>query len=221
MDQTLIDTLRVFSPDSLTNTKIYYYETIRLIENNGNWVSIYVPIFIAFLALAFSIWQFYFARKDRIFNSTPLLYFSDYYPTNGIALELRNKGLGVAIINDIFYNYNGECFRNIFEVITKIVDFDAMNKGYFLDTNNGFVFEVEEEIYLEQNGKLPLFDLRLMQNDFVEKLYKELQNTEVVVDYTNAYRSIKRNRTKKLNYLLKAEESIYNIIKNRIENSEL
>jgi hypothetical protein len=38
IQQTLLDTLHIFRPDSATNTKIYYFETVKMIEQSKTFI---------------------------------------------------------------------------------------------------------------------------------------------------------------------------------------
>lgn len=215
----ILDTIYIVKTDTITNTEIIYHETVKLIESDGNLVGIYMPIFIAILALGFSAWQFYIARKDRKINSTPLIYFYDNYPLNGLELEIRNNGLGVAIVKKVDYKYKNESYKNILEIIAKITDIEALVNNEVLSTEEGSVFVVDEELYIEQNGKLPLFDLRFKTNDLGQSLYEELQTIEITVAYTNAYSSIEEQKTKKLDFLQKTEKSLITILTDQLSNN--
>ena len=186
--QTLVDTLRVFRPDSATNAGIYYHETIKLMENS-NWWSVSVPIFVALLSLIFTIgYSFYQLKKERKesrLKVKPILdHFIDH-TDNKLKLEIHNKGLGVGIIDSIFFEYCGFRTKNILNIVKKITN-DEPEK--FIKPESQFSYS-PTGFSLTETANVLIFNFIFEEN--IDSIIKtEFGKINLLIHYRNIYDEI-------------------------------
>lgn len=196
IQQTVFDTLYELSSDTAANTEIYYHETVKLIESN-NWVAIYVPIFIAVLALGFSLWQFYLQRKEKKVQNTPYLDFRLEETVSNLSLNsfikaytgiLSNTGLGPAKISSIRYRYDvmtTKTYDDLIELIVNILD--DKDIGNYIDIHNSFISELPS--YLNSESEIVLFKFIIKDNgeDRAKIISKKINSILIYIEYENMY----------------------------------
>jgi len=185
VEQVIIDTTYLVKTDTITNTEIYFHQTVKLIDSSTNLFVIYVPIFIAILALVFSIWQFILQRRERKVKIKPVLTtHSEIYKNKEIILSLRNEGLGAAKIKKIDYSLGEVRCPNLPDLIVKKKGKDFLD-DLVKDGSNQFVFD--SDLYISAQDKVELAMIKLKYNKMAKEFIREYKQIKICVEYYNIF----------------------------------
>ena len=212
--EEVFDTLYILRVDTATNTEIYYHETVKLMESS-NWIAIYVPIFIAVLALGFSLRQFFLQRRDKKIQNTPNVDFIIKRTVENITKNhsftiyegiLINNGLGSVKINSIQYEVNRRFINNfeptvensqikpirynsILELLFKELKNYLHKVVFFIDSEFGY--EPIDDLYLNKDSEYSLFVIKFHSKEkdlrAKSKVLSDFDLSKAIIEFESLY----------------------------------
>ncbi|MFN3019227.1 hypothetical protein ACK1CN_25120 [Vibrio coralliilyticus] len=160
---------------------------------SGDKIAVYAAI-IAFSTFLGVIWQAYIARRHNHLSVRPLLDTTLYTQSQKVGLEIKNSGLGPALINSIYIHYKDftynlnktESYQDFFKKsgLTNLIQFNPTILS----------FSEHSPTILESNKNNTLFMVELNQNSnnsnlniIKSRLNTEAEHIIIEINYSTIY----------------------------------
>ncbi|MCH7763135.1 MAG: hypothetical protein IIB95_05260 [Candidatus Marinimicrobia bacterium] len=173
--------------------QVQVIDTVQIVSNylqSGDMnIGTWVTIFIAIIALCFSIWQGWQTRKHNRLSVTPNIDISLPKRVRGnLGISIKNTGTGPAIIDAISIGVKGEILylfptEENYEKIFINLGLDKSISYRIVTLNEGIYIEPRHVFYL-----IEFMNSKTLSKDAVQNVINVLMNIRIEIKYKSIYK---------------------------------